>query len=70
MRSGLHHSLDTGCVCLYFCGCLISFDFQAIEKVLFYVVEFHFSIWVSVSDDDLFAVLVGAVDLVSRGADH
>lgn len=57
MSSGSHYSLNTGYVCLYFCGYLISFGFHAIENVLLDAVEFHFSIWVSVSHDDQFAVL-------------
>ena len=40
MRRVSHHSLSAGSVCLYFCGCLISFDFQALENIVLDAVEF------------------------------
>lgn len=67
--SASHAALTLG-ICLHCCDYLLSTDFQAIENILFSVVDFHFSVSVSLSSDDpfaLFFLLEEPVDLVSKG---
>lgn len=65
------HSLSAGSVCLCFCGCLIGFDFQALENLVLGAVEFISPRGVGVRRGSICCVFrSGAVDLVSRGAGH